>query len=168
LPHTRVNMGASIFFTAAMIRAFKSADFTWQWWDEYPVLTYSQRRVLCVFFRKCTLRSNHRLLLVWYSKTQNDFSPGAAISSLHTLSSPSGINVNYDEKQLTGKKCLSCSFYLYKIRKYGFPIINFFNAGVHYKHYYDVSIKYSNFVIFIFLQLNDNNMVNSRRVGKKF
>ena len=25
LPHTRVNMGATIFFTAAMIRAFKSA-----------------------------------------------------------------------------------------------------------------------------------------------
>jgi hypothetical protein len=25
LPHTRVNMGASIFFTAAMIRAFRSA-----------------------------------------------------------------------------------------------------------------------------------------------
>jgi hypothetical protein len=24
LPHTRVNMGASIFFTAAMIRAFRS------------------------------------------------------------------------------------------------------------------------------------------------
>ena len=25
LPHTRVNMGASIFFTSAMIRAFRSA-----------------------------------------------------------------------------------------------------------------------------------------------
>ena len=25
LPHTRVNMGASIFFTAAMIRGFRSA-----------------------------------------------------------------------------------------------------------------------------------------------
>jgi len=25
LPHTRVNMGPSIFFTAAMIRAFRSA-----------------------------------------------------------------------------------------------------------------------------------------------
>ena len=25
LPHTRVNMGTSIFFTAAMIRAFRSA-----------------------------------------------------------------------------------------------------------------------------------------------
>ena len=25
LPHTRVNMGASIFFTAAMTRAFRSA-----------------------------------------------------------------------------------------------------------------------------------------------
>jgi len=29
---------------------------------------------------------------------------GAAIFSLHTLASPSGRNVNYDEKQLTGKK----------------------------------------------------------------
>jgi len=33
-------------------------------------------------------------LLVWYANTQNDFSPGAAIFSLHTLASPSGINVN--------------------------------------------------------------------------
>jgi hypothetical protein len=38
------------------------------------------------------------------SNTQNDFSPGAAIFSLHTLASPSGGNVNYDEIQLTGKK----------------------------------------------------------------
>ena len=43
-------------------------------------------------------------LLVWYSNTQNDFSAGAAIFSLHTLASPSGRNVNYDEKQITGKK----------------------------------------------------------------
>jgi hypothetical protein len=62
--HTRVNMGASIFFTAAMIR------------------------------------------------------------------------VNYDEKQPTGEKKLSCSFYLYRFRKYvsyGFPIIHFCNPGVHYE-----------------------------------
>ena len=39
---------------------------------------------------------------MWYSNTQNDFSPGAAILSLHTLAPPSGRNVNYDEKQLTG------------------------------------------------------------------
>jgi hypothetical protein len=38
---------------------------------------------------------------VWYSSTQNDFSPGAAIFSLHRLASPSGRNVNYDEKQLS-------------------------------------------------------------------
>jgi len=30
--HTRVNMDASIFFTAVMIRAFRSA-IKWQWWD---------------------------------------------------------------------------------------------------------------------------------------
>ena len=57
-------------------------------------------RILCT---KCTLHSNHRLT-VWYSKTQNDFSPGVAILSLLTLASPSGRNVNYDEKQLTAAK----------------------------------------------------------------
>ena len=98
------------------------SEVTWQLWD-----------VLCT---KCTLQSNHRLT-VWYSNTQNDFSPVAAIFSLHTLASPSGRNVNYDEKQLTGEKIfLSCSFYLYTFGKYGsygFPIINFCNPGVHYE-----------------------------------
>ena len=83
---------------------------------------------------KSTLHSNHRLT-VWYSNTQNDFSPGAAIFSLHKLTSPSGRNVNYDEKQLTWGRGLSCSFCLYRFRKhvsYGFPIINLCNSGVHY------------------------------------
>ena len=90
-------------------------------------------RILCT---KCKLHSNHRLT-VWRSSTQNDFPLGAAIFSLHTLASPSVRNANYDEKELTGeKKCLSCSVYLYRFRKfvsYGFPIINFCNRGVHYE-----------------------------------
>jgi len=92
-------------------------------------------RVLCVLCTKCTLHSNHRLT-VWYSNTQNDFSPGSAIFSLHTLASPSGRKVNYNEKQLNGEKFLSCSFNLYRFRKYvsyGFPIINFCNPGLHYE-----------------------------------
>ena len=39
-------------------------------------------------------------------------------------------------KKLTGKKKLSFSFYLYRFGNYvsyGFPIINFFNSGVHYE-----------------------------------
>jgi hypothetical protein len=56
--------------------------------------------VLCALSTKCTLHSNHRLT-VWYSDTQNDFFPGAAIFSLHTLASRSGRNVNYEETQLT-------------------------------------------------------------------
>ena len=82
---------------------------------------------------RCTANT---YLLVWYSNTQNGFSPGAAIFSLRTLASPSGRNVHYDEKKLTGEKFfLSCSFYLYRFRKYvfhGFPIINFCNLGLHY------------------------------------
>jgi len=50
---------------------------------------------------RCTVNTG---LLLWYSNTQNEFSPGSAILSLHTLASPSGRNVNYDEKELTGKK----------------------------------------------------------------
>ena len=40
------------------------------------------------------------------------------------------------EKQLTGGKKLSCSFYLYRFLKYvsyGFSTINFSNPGVHYE-----------------------------------
>jgi len=72
---------------------------------------------LCVPCTKCTLHSNHRLT-VSYSNTHNDFSLGAAIFSLHKLESPNGKNVNYDEKQLTEEKLLSCSFYLFRFRKY--------------------------------------------------
>jgi len=82
---------------------------------------------------RCTVTTD---LLVWYSNTQNDLFPGAPIFSLHTLASPSGRNLNYDEKQLTGKKTILSYSCLYRFRKYasyGFPIINFFNHGVHYE-----------------------------------
>jgi hypothetical protein len=49
---------------------------------------------------RCTVTTD---LMVWYSNTQNDFSPGAAIFSPLALASPSGRNVNYDEKLLGGK-----------------------------------------------------------------
>ena len=81
---------------------------------------------------RCTAATD---LFVWYSNTQNDFSPGAAIFSLHTLASPNGKNVIYDEKQITEKK-KSFSFYLYRFRKYvsyGLPVINFCNPGAHYE-----------------------------------
>ena len=64
---------------------------------------------------RCTVNTD---LLVWYSNTQNDFSLGAAIFSLHTLASPSGRNVKYDKRKLTGEKNLRCSFCLYRLRKY--------------------------------------------------
>ena len=86
------------------------AIHTSTWVHRYPSLlqwsvSLGQRghvaMLLCVLCTKCTLHSNHRLT-VWYSNSQNYFCPGAAIFPLHTLASPSGRNVNYDEKQLTG------------------------------------------------------------------
>jgi hypothetical protein len=58
-------------------------------------------RVLRILCTKCTLHSNHRLTRVIFQHTK-DFSPGAAIFSLHTLASPSG-RKNKDE-QVSGKK----------------------------------------------------------------
>jgi len=58
--HTRVNMDASIFFTAAMIRIFRSARSR----------GLVCRQVLCVLCTKCTLRSNHRLTRVIFQHTK--------------------------------------------------------------------------------------------------
>ena len=44
LPHTRVNIGASIFFTAAMIRAFRSARSCGNGGTNIRSLTYPQRK----------------------------------------------------------------------------------------------------------------------------
>ena len=85
-------MSASIFFTAAMIHAFRSARSHGN--DGTNNFAYFARNA------HCTVTTD---ILVSYSNTQNDFSLGAAISSLHTLATPSGRGVNYGEKQLTGK-----------------------------------------------------------------
>jgi hypothetical protein len=97
--------------TAHVDMIFKFLPHASTWVHRYfSLLQWSvplgQRRhvamVLCVLCAKCTLHSNH--ILTWYPNTQNDFSPGVAIFSQHTLASPSGRNVNYDAKQLCGKK----------------------------------------------------------------
>ena len=121
--HTRVNIGESIFFTASKIRAFRSA----RWRG-------NGTRYSAYFARnaRCTVTTD---LLVCYSSTQNDFSPGAAIFSLHALALPSGRNVNYDDKQLTGEKIFGLFLFSVRFRKYmsyGFPIIDFCIPGVHY------------------------------------
>ena len=66
---------------------------------------------------RCTVTTH---LLVWNSNTQNDFSPGAAIFSLHAFASPSDRNLNYDKKKTTYWGIfffLSFSIYLYMFRK---------------------------------------------------
>jgi hypothetical protein len=79
-------MGASIFLTAAMIRASRSAR-------SHLIC----RRVLCVLCTKCTLHSNHRLTRVIFQHTKR-LLPRSGHFSLHALASPSGRNVNYDKR----------------------------------------------------------------------
>ena len=88
LPHTRQH-GCIDILHCCNDPCLQVSEVTWQCWDEY-------------FARnaRCTVTTD---LLVWYSNTQNDFSPGEAIFSLHTLASPSGRNVNCVGTKLTGK-----------------------------------------------------------------
>ena len=74
--------------------------------------------------------SNHTDLLVWYSSTQKTSPPERPFSHYihsHRLAAEMWTRM---KNKLTGggKKNLSCSFYLYRCRKYvsyGFPIIIF-------------------------------------------
>jgi hypothetical protein len=113
--HIRFNMGVSIFFTAAMIRAFRSArsrgDGSSRRLHEMHVAQKPQAYICDIPTDKTTSPPerpcshyihSHRLAAEMWTTMKNDF---------------------------LGKKLLSCSFYLYRFRKYlsyGFPIIIFF------------------------------------------
>ena len=92
-------------------------------------------RILCT---KCTLHSNHRLT-VWYSNIpthKTTSPPGRPFShyiNSHSLAAEMWTTM---KNNLLGGKFFSCSFFLYRIGKYGsygFPVINFCNPGVHYE-----------------------------------
>jgi len=120
--HTHVNMDASIFFTAAMIHAFRSArsrgNVTLRTLHEMHIAQYPLTYLCDIPTHKTTPPQeqpfshyihSHRLVAEMWTTTKNN---------------------------LLGKKFLSCSFYLYRVRKhvsYGFIIINFCNPGVHYE-----------------------------------
>jgi hypothetical protein len=115
-------MGASIFFTAAMIRAVRSAR--------------SRRRDLCILCTKCTLHSNHRLTRVIFQHTKRLLPRSGHFLTTYTRIAQRQNSELRWKTTYWGKKKFSCSFYLYRFRKYvscGFPIINFWNPGVHYE-----------------------------------
>ena len=93
------------------------------------------RRVLCVLCTKCTLHSNHRLTHVMFQHkmaSPPEWPFSHYIHSHHLVAEMWTTMKN----NLLGKTFLSCSFYLYRFRKYvscGFPIINFCNPRVHYE-----------------------------------
>jgi len=113
--HTRVNMGASTFFVAAMIRAFRSC-----------------RLVVCVLCTKCTLHSNHRLSRVIFQHTKRLLPRSGHFLTTYTrIAKLQKCELRW--KTIYWGKKLSCSFYLYSFRRYvsyGFPIIKFCNPRV--------------------------------------
>ena len=117
--HTRVNMGAFCL-------------------HRHPVslnCLYDARMVLSVggsfahFARnaRCTVTTD---LLAWHSNTQNDH----FLTKIHSHRLAAEMWTTMKSNILGGG--LSCSFHLYRFRKYvsyGFPIINFCNPAVHYE-----------------------------------
>ena len=124
---TRVYIGAPIFFTAAMIHAFKSARSR----------DLVCRRVLCVLCMKCTLYINHRLTPVILQHTKQLLPrSGHFLTTYQSHRLAAEMWTTIKNNGLGEKNVFSCSFYLYRFRKclsYGFPIINFCNPGVHYE-----------------------------------
>ena len=128
LPHTRVNMGASIFFTALLL----------QWsvpWGQRGRMVLSVGGSFAYFARnaRCTVTTD---LLVWYSNTQNDFSSGSGhfLTTYTLIAQRQKCELRW--KATYWEKNWVCSFCLYRFRKYvsyDFPITNFCNPGVHYE-----------------------------------
>jgi hypothetical protein len=90
-------------------------------------------RILCT---KCTMHSNHKLSscdIPTHKTTSPPERPFSHYIHSHRLAEEMWATM---KNNLLGKKVLSCSFYLYRVRKYvpyGYPIIIFCNPGVHYE-----------------------------------
>jgi hypothetical protein len=96
-----------VLATHAMIRAFRSARSN----------GLVCRRFLCLLCTKRTLHSNDRFARLIFQYTKRLLTRDRPFYH-YIHSSPSGRNVNYEKNNLLGGKCLSCSFYLYRFRKY--------------------------------------------------
>jgi hypothetical protein len=134
--HTRVHMGASIFFIAAMIRAFRSARSRGNGGSNTQSLTYPQRRKSQGVMLGDL--GGHSVSGWSFPDTHRIHCPGNTVQVLTNLAVEVGktsVLLEY-EKNLLGKIFLSCSFYLYRFCKYvsyGFPVIDFCIPGVHYE-----------------------------------
>jgi hypothetical protein len=111
-------------------------------------------RILCT---KCTLHSNHRLT-VCDIPTHKTTSPPERPFSHYTHSHHLAAEMwNTMKNNLLGEgrggEELSCSFYLYRFHKYmsyGFPIISFWNPGVHYETHSIYIYIFFNHIPFMF------------------
>jgi hypothetical protein len=105
-------------------------------------------RVPCILRTKCTFPSNHKLTRVIFQAHKTTSPPERPFSHYihsHRLAAEMWTVM---KNKLVGKIFFSCSFYLYKFRKYlsyGFPIINFCNPGVHYEKPFIFSLRKSKF-----------------------
>jgi len=96
----------------------------------------SFRLVLCIICTKCMLQCNHSLTHVIFQHTK-----WLLLQSSHFFTTYTSITwwqkcELWWKNNLTPKKFLGCSYYLYRFHKcvsYGFPIINFCNPRVHYE-----------------------------------
>jgi len=90
-------------------------------------------RIVCT---KCTLHSNHSLTRVIFQNTKRLLPRSGHFSQYihsHFLAAEMWTTMI---NSLLGKKIVSCSFYLYRFRKYvsyGFLVISFCNPGVHFE-----------------------------------
>ena len=117
--HTPVNMVASIFFTAAMIRAFKSAR--------------SRNNGNLRTLHEMHVAQNYSCDIPTHKTTFSPERPFSYYIHSHRLAAEMW---NTMKNNLLGKIFLSCSFHLYRFRKYlsyGFPVIHFCNPEVHYE-----------------------------------
>ena len=100
----------------------------------------------CARNARCTVVTDLLCNIPTYKTTSPPERPFAQYILSHRLAAEMWTTM---ENNLMGKHLLSCFFYLYRFRKYvsyGFPVISFYNHGVHY----ETSCMYVYVCIYIF------------------
>ena len=124
LQQTPVNMGALIFFTVALIRAFRSVRSRGS--GGTNTFVYLPRNA------HCTVTTDLLCDIPTHRMTSPPEQPFSHYIHSHRLAEIWTTMKN----NLLGKKIFSYSFYLYRFCKYvsySFPVINLCNPGVNYE-----------------------------------
>jgi hypothetical protein len=135
--HTRVNMGALVFFTVAKIRAYSHSEVTWQWWAVLVSPTISTWPRWSKDTDHCSSEEYRFTLVDVFGKNLNIISMCAVSPVVHTSNISSCQKIFFRFPVAMNNSIKVCPLV--------FVVINVCNDGEHYETPCISTASYSSF-----------------------